>query len=603
MRIKMIRLSYFSIIFAMLMSYSCSVDNKSELSTKKRPNVIIILTDDQGYGDFGITGNPLIKTPNIDAMAKQSAKMSNFYVSPVCAPTRASLMTGRYNYRTGVVGTFLGRAMMNPKEVTIAEIMKSAGYATAIFGKWHLGDNYPMRPQEQGFDEVLIHRGGGIGQESDPPGGEGKYTDPILFHNGRQVQEKGYCTDIYFNKAVEWIKETTRKKKNFFLYLSTNAPHSPFKDIPKKLYDEYKKMNLNNIQFPQNTGHLLPADSDTDRRARIYAMITNIDDNIGMLRNKLDALKISENTLVIFLVDNGPNGHRYVAGMKGKKTEVYEGGIRSPLFLYWPNKLDSSMISDKISAHIDVLPTILDACGITAPENLKLDGKSILPLLTEKNVSWPDRYIVLQAHRTNVPQLYNNFAIRNQHWKLLHASGFFKENFSGKPKFELFDMINDNLEMKDVAAKNPEIIKQLKDAYEIWFKDVSQTRPDNYSPVHIPIGTKYENPVVLTRQDWRQIAKSPWLDDATGFWLLHSDMRNIYDIRVRFRNQHSEGDVILEIDNARYKKSFSGEPSELIFQDVQINEGNHKLLATLIMNRGSKAGAWQVEVIKKNEMK
>ena len=488
--------------------------------------------------------------------------------------------------------------MMDPQELTIAEIMTSEGYATAIFGKWHLGDNYPMRPQEQGFEEVLIHKGGGIGQESDPPGGEGKYTDPILFHNGKIVEEKGYCTDIYFNKAIDWIKKTTESKKNFFLYISTNAPHSPFDDVPEKLYNEYKNMDLNNYQFPQYSGHPLPIESDTDRRARIYAMISNIDDNIGLLQQKLDEFKLSENTIVIFLVDNGPNGRRYVNGMRGKKTEVYEGGIRSPLFLYWPNKLDFSMSSEKISAHIDLLPTILDACDITAPENLIIDGKSILPLLREENVSWPDRNIVLQSHRGNVPQLYHNFAIRNQRWKLLHASGFLKESFEGKPKFELYDMMNDNLELKDVAAVNQEIVRKLKESYEDWFQDVSKTRPDNYAPLRIHIGTKYENPVVLTRQEWRQIEKNPWLDDATGFWMLHADTQKIYDIRTRFRNQNSDGKVILEIDEKQYHESISSGQSEMLFQKIPIREGDHKLMVTLIKNNRSVAGVWQVDIVK-----
>lgn len=590
--------NYAAIFAALLMLASCNSDKNIEQSAAKCPNVILIMTDDQGYGDFGVMGNPLIRTPNIDALAKSSAKMTNFYVSPVCAPTRASLMTGRYNYRTRAVDTFLGRAMMDPQEITIAEIMKSVGYATAIFGKWHLGDNYPMRPQEQGFDEVLIHKGGGIGQESDPTGGEGKYTDPILFHNGQQVKEKGYCTDIYFNKAIDWIKQTTEKEKNFFLYLSTNAPHSPVGDVPEELYNEYKNMNLNNDQFPQDVGYPLPKDSDIDRRARIYAMITNIDDNVGMLLQKLDELNLSENTLVIFLVDNGPNGRRYVAGMRGKKTEVYEGGIRSPLFLRWPNKFDSSMSSDKISAHIDILPTILDACDITAPKNL--DGKSILPLLKEENTTWPDRNIVLQSHRGNVPKLYHNFAIRNQRWKLLHASGFLKYNFEGKPKFELYDMQNDKYEMEDVASENPAIVKELKREYENWFKDVSNTRHDNYAPLHIYIGTKYENPVVLTRQEWRQIDKNPWLEEATGFWLLQADEQNTYDIRTRFREKHSGGKVILEIDDKRYSKSISNEESEKLFQNIDIDKGNHKITVTLIKNDGSKVGVWQVDVITKN---
>lgn len=586
-------------IIALVLLVSCT-KNVNESIADERPNVIVILTDDQGYGDFGVTGNNLIRTPNIDAMARNSAQMKNFYVSPVCAPTRASLLTGRYNYRTRAIDTFLGRSMMDPEEITIAEMMKSVGYSTGIFGKWHLGDNYPMRPQEQGFDEVLIHKGGGIGQESDPFGGEGNYTDPILFHNGQQVNEKGYCTDIYFNRSIEWIKKTKNDEKNFFLYLATNTPHSPFNDVPEKLYEEYKKINLNNDQFSQNNGHPLPKESDQDRRARIFSMITNIDDNIGKLFQNLEELKLLDNTLVIFFVDNGPNGRRYVAGMRGKKTEVYEGGIRSPLFLHWPNKLNPSMTSDKISAHIDIFPTILDVCDIENPVSSKIDGVSLLPLLIEDNVLWSDRHIILQSHRGNVPKIYHNFAIRNQNWKLLHSSGFLNENFEGNPNFELYDMINDNLELNNVAASKPKIVNELKQAYEKWFKDVSQSRLDNYAPMRIHIGTDYENPVVLTRQDWRQIDKNPWLDDATGYWLLYSDAPNFYDIQVRFRNQNSNGKVILEIDGRLYSKSILSGESEKRFQNISIGKGNHKLLVNLNNSNGSKIGVWQVDVINNN---
>ncbi|MCG6920480.1 MAG: sulfatase-like hydrolase/transferase, partial [Acidobacteria bacterium] len=179
----------------------------SRTEPTSRPDVILIVTDDQGYGDLGVKGNPLVRTPHIDAMAARSAEMTRFYVSPVCAPTRASLMTGRYNYRTRAIDTFVGRAMMEPGEVTLAEILRDSGYRTGIFGKWHLGDAYPMRPIDQGFEEALVHRGGGIGQPSDPPGGEGKYTDAVLFHNGRQVSTEGYCTDVYFDRALDWIGE------------------------------------------------------------------------------------------------------------------------------------------------------------------------------------------------------------------------------------------------------------------------------------------------------------------------------------------------------------------------------------------------------------
>jgi len=579
------------LIFVSILMISCQ---KNSIETK--PNVILIMTDDQGYGDFGITGNPIIETPNLDAMAKRSAQMTNYYVSPVCAPTRASLMTGRYNYRTRVVDTFLGRAMMETNEVTVAEILRDAGYSTGIFGKWHLGDSYPMRPQDQGFEEVLVHRGGGIGQESDPPGGEGKYTDPILFHNGEQVQERGYCTDIYFTRAMEWIKKAAEAKKPFFAYVATNAPHTPVHDVPDALYQKYKAMNLANDQFPQKRGHPLTNKEDLDRRARIYAMITNIDDNIGRFFKELERQGLAQNTLVIFMVDNGPNGQRYVVGHRGHKTTVYEGGIKSPLFLHWPDQLNPDMSSDEVVVHIDILPTILEACQVSLDPNVKIDGRSFLQILNGKETEWEDRTLVLQSHRGNKPFAYNNFALRTKKWKLLHASGYHGESFEGAPKFELYNMVEDPLEMNNLAASEPEILNRLKSDYDKWFKDVSNTRMDNYTPPRIPIGTAYENPVVLTRQDWQQVFENPWLAQATGYWRLVAEKQSDYTITVRFRGKEKNGSIYLKIGENVYQHPLIKGQQQVLFTNIKIGRGSVDLQAWLQVSQNKKFGSWQVEV-------
>ncbi len=271
----------------------------------ERPNVIVIMSDDQGGGDYGFIGNEVIRTPELDAMHARSGYLSNFYVSPVCAPTRASLMTGRYNYRTRCIDTFVGRAMMDTDEVTLAEFLRDAGYRTGIFGKWHLGDNYPLRAMDQGFQESLIHRGGGIGQPSDPIGAEGKYTDPTLFRNGEETPMKGYCTDIFFDAAMEFITKSAEDGNHFFTYIATNAPHGPFHDVPQELYDKYKKVDFSPI-LVRNVGPR-QLEEESDKLARIAAMITNIDQNVGRLFKKLDALGIRENTIVVYLNDNGPN--------------------------------------------------------------------------------------------------------------------------------------------------------------------------------------------------------------------------------------------------------------------------------------------------------
>lgn len=239
--------------------------------------------------------------------------------------------------------------MMDADEITMAELLRDAGYRTGIYGKWHLGDNYPLRAMDQGFQESLVHRGGGIGQPSDPIGAEGKYTDPTLFKNGDEVQMNGYCTDIYFDAAMEFMSESVKEGKNFFTYIATNAPHGPFDDVPPELYEEYRNVDFTPILV--NTIPEKMRKQEFDKLARIAAMITNIDDNVGRLFEKLDELGISQNTIVIYLNDNGPNSMRYVGDMRGMKTHVDNGGIRSPLLFHWPAKVAADQTSAELCSH------------------------------------------------------------------------------------------------------------------------------------------------------------------------------------------------------------------------------------------------------------
>lgn len=547
----------------------------------KPPNIVLIMTDDMGYGDLGVTGNPVIRTPNLDAMAERSASMSTFYVSPVCAPTRASLMTGRYNYRTRCIDTYIGRAMMDTSEVTIAEILRDHGYATGIYGKWHLGDCYPMRPMDQGFQESLIHRGGGIGQPSDPPGAEGKYTDPVLFRNGVAEQQTGYCTDVYYSNAIQFIEESAKQRKPFFVYLPDNCPHGPFHDVPAADLATYRRLDLENSAFPQDKGHKLPAKADVDKRARIFAMITNVDRNVGRLQRKLESLGISDNTIVIFMVDNGPNGRRYVTGFNGNKSTVWEGGIRSPFFVQWPDRLKAGHSSNIPSAHIDVLPTLLDAAGIDIPKNVKLDGRSMLPFLEGTPVSILERHLVIQSHRGDRPVKYHNFMIRRGHWKLLHASGFGREAFDGMPKFQLFDLSADPFELQDQAAFHPDVVKEMRAEYDRWFSDVGSTRPNNYVPPRIHVGTKFENPVVLTRQDWRHTQGRPWARDSMGHWLLKGS-KGTYDVRCRFAPTPEAGKALLRINDNLHTVILPPNASTCEFPGVDVPDGAVKLEVELL---------------------
>jgi arylsulfatase A-like enzyme len=511
----------------------------------ERPNVIVIMSDDQGVGDYGFHGNKLIKTPELDAMYDRSGYLSKFYVSPVCAPTRACLMTGRYNYRTRCIDTYIGRAMMDTEEVTLAEFLQDAGYRTGIYGKWHMGDNYPLRAMDQGFQDSLVHRGGGIGQPSDPIGAEGKYTDPTLIANGVETPTKGYCTDIYFDAAMKFIDQSVKADKHFFTYIATNAPHGPFHDVPKELYEQYRQVDFSPI-FINKLGPQR-FEMENDKLARIAAMITNIDQNVGRLFQKLQALGILENTIVVYLNDNGPNTMRYVGNMRGMKSNVDDGGIRSPLLFHWPAKVPAGNRSDALCAHIDLLPTILDACGVEVPSAHKLDGRSFLPLLTGSNSAWPQRQVVIQSHRGNQPQRFHHFAIHEDPWKLVHPSGFGKEQFKGKPKLQLYNLNTDPRQQKNVVDEFPKIANRLRQAYEAWFTDVSSTRPDNFAPPRIIIGTEHETRTVLTRQDWRHFQGQPWAGNSNGVWLLEAPEAADYELELIFSTGHPAGKATITV--------------------------------------------------------
>ncbi|HEV7226094.1 MAG TPA: arylsulfatase, partial [Pirellulales bacterium] len=351
-----------------------------------RPNVILVMTDDQGYGDLGAHGNPKIKTPNLDRFARESVELSQFYVCPVCSPTRSSLLTGRYNYRTGVVDTFVGRSLMFADEVTLAEMLGAAGYRTGIFGKWHLGDNYPLRAMDQGFQEALVIKGGGIRQPSDPPGGDG-YFNPMLMHNGRLEPSRGYCSDVYTDAAIQFIEQPSERP--FFVYLPFNAPHGPF-EAPEKELAAYRQENLGPDEFPK-FGYPQRGKVGQDDLARAYAMVTNIDENFGRLMTKLDELRLTKNTIVIFLTDNGPPQPRYNAGLHGLKGSVYEGGIRVPFYIRWPARLPPGQQREIAAAHIDVAPTLLEACGVEPPAGVKFDGRGLMKVLLGKTDDWPER--------------------------------------------------------------------------------------------------------------------------------------------------------------------------------------------------------------------
>jgi arylsulfatase A-like enzyme len=338
-------------------------------------------------------------------------------------------MTGRYNYRTGLVDTYVGVSLMRTTETTLAQALSNhAAYRTGIFGKWHLGDHYPYRPIDRGFERAVILTGGAFNGTDDPP--DNRYSDPVLFHDGRPQPDTGYCTDIFFSEALRFIEEN--RNEPFFVYIPTNVVHGPLQ-VPEKYAAPYRSMGLD------------------DSVSKLYGMVTNLDENIGNLLERLQALSLEENTVVMFLTDNGGSSpKRYNVGLRGYKGEVYEGGIKTPFLVRWPGKIRGGRDIDRIGAHIDLFPTILDICGVPEPPALKLDGASLLPLLTGEGGAWPDRLLFIQQSRPdvngwNVPRLYTHCAVRGQRYKIvMSAPG--SETFSRPASFgetELYDLERD----------------------------------------------------------------------------------------------------------------------------------------------------------------
>jgi len=466
--------------------------------TTGRPNVVLVMTDDQGYGDMGCTGNPVIQTPHLDRLHAESVRLTDFHVAPTCAPTRAGLMTGRWCNRTGVWHTIMGRSMLRRDEHTMANAFADAGYRTGIFGKWHLGDNYPFRPQDRGFQEVWINGGGGVGQTPDYWGNN--YFDDTYFHNGKPVACKGYCTDVWFDKALGFIQ--ANKDKPFFCYVPTNAPHGPYL-VAEKYSKRYRDKGVKGSQ------------------AAFYGMITNIDENMGRLTAKLQALGLAENTLLVFMTDNGTSAG-WAAGMRGRKGSEYEGGHRVPCFLRWPGGgLGGGRDVTRLTAHTDLLPTLAELCGLKLPK-VKLDGRSIVPLLQSKG-DWPDRTLVVDSQRIENPEKWRKSAVMTDRWRLVNGK-------------ELYDIQADPGQKKNVAADHPNVLAKLRTAYEAWWKS-SSTRFGEYC--HTILGSDSQNPVTITCHDWHG-RSVPWNQrairagaKANGFWAVEIEKAGRYEISLR----------------------------------------------------------------------
>lgn len=502
----------FGILTALLLAPLATLHAAATGKPACKPNVIIVLTDDQGYGDLSVTGNPILRTPNMDRLAREGVQFTNFHVDSYCTPTRSALMTGRYCHRVGGWGTINGRNMLRDGEVTMADVFRHNGYRTGHFGKWHLGTNYPYRPIDRGFDEWLGHGDGGTGCTTDFWGND-RVNDHYI-HNGRWEEQSrpGFEGDVFFEAAIQFICEN--KGRPFFTYLAVYNPHGPCSIPDPKWAGSYRDRKV-------------PGD--------FYATVARIDENLGRLRQFLKEEGLADNTLLLFLTDNGTASGEKVfnAGMRGKKGSPYEGGHRVPCFLHWPaGGFDQPITVNRLTAHLDLLPTLVDLCGLGLPKPVQFDGVNLKPLLANPRAEWPDRTLVMGAPHNQVgpnaplPEFGQACAVMTDHWRLVNDR-------------ELYDMTNDPGQQRNIAHDHPDVVNQLRAAYQKYWADVSVN--DQGWRGRPTLGTTNAPEVELCGEDWFTTqGNCPWNQGAVasgaaafGRWPVRFAEAGTYRIEVR----------------------------------------------------------------------
>ena len=544
-----------------------------------RPNVILVITDDQGYGDIAAHGNPMIQTPALDQLHAESVRLTDFHVDPTCSPTRSALLTGRYSTRTGVWHTIMGRSLMHPDEVTIAEVFQEAGYTTKMVGKWHLGDNYPLRAQDQGFDESFYHPAGGVGQGPDFFGND--YFDDTYIRNGTYEPATGYVTDVWFDDALRFIEG--HQNTPFFLYLSTNAPHGPY-FVEERYANPYREQGVSDIM------------------ARFNGMVTNIDDNMGRLLAQLDSLNLSDQTILVFMTDNGSaegwsnwrneegTWEGYNAGMRAGKGSEYDGGHRVPFFVRWPaGGLSGGRDVPGLTAHIDVLPTLVELAGLDTPADLQLDGISLADPLQGADV--PSRTLFVHSQRIPYPEKWRKSAVLEGPWRLVN-------------QHELYHLETDPAQQNDIAAAHPDRVARMQQAYDVWWRSLE---PSFEGYVRIGLGSEHENPTHLNPHDWhvehqrlsvwnhRQVERGMM---GNGYWAV--DVTQAGSYRFELRRWPAHLDSTLEATEARlrvgereWSQQVSPEASHATFT-VDLEAGPSTVEATLELPGGDERGAYFV---------
>ena len=551
------------------------------------PNVVLVITDDQGYGDVGAHGNTMIQTPHMDAMFAESVRLTNFHVDPTCSPTRSALMSGRYSTRTGVWHTIMGRSLMSEREVTLAETLRANGYRTGMFGKWHLGDNSPCRPQDQGFDEAFYHGGGGVGQGPDYWGND--YFDDTYFRLGNAEKASGYCTDVWFTNALDFIERHKDADQPFFCYLSTNAPHGPYL-VDEKYSQPYRNMGV------------------AATMARFYGMITNIDENLGRLRKALRDWELEHNTILIFMTDNGSAaGWRvgrkdnarwrgFNAGMRGGKGSEYDGGHRVPCYVHWPaGTLQGGRDVDQLTAHVDVLPTIVDLCQLQRPAGPAGDGVSLKAILRGNRESLRDRTLFVHSQRLPTPRKWRKSAVMTERWRLVNGK-------------ELFDIQADPGQRSNVAEGHPAVVEKLVAAYDGWWDSL---KPAFADPVRIHLGSPAEPRAQLHPHDWHVTdqSQSAWHQNhvrsghlGNGYWEVNVGQQARYRIELRRWPDHLNQSIEATVARIRFgdqerRQSVAEDATHVAFE-LEVPQGPARLQTWLTLANGKQRGAFFVYVTK-----
>lgn len=571
-------------------------------TVEKSPNVIVVITDDQGYGDLGCNGNAVIQTPNIDAFSEEAISFTNYHVGTTCAPTRAGLMTGRNCLRNGVWHTIAGCSLLKKDEQTVANVFEDAGYATAMFGKWHLGDNHPFLPEDRGFQNTLYHMAGGVGQT--PDYWLNDYMDDTYFRNGEAEKQVGYCTDAFFSEAIDFIK--SNKDESFFCYLSLNAPHGPY-NVPEEYYRMY-----------EGEKNLKP------HQKRFYGMISNIDDNFGQLRSTLQELGIEDNTILIFTTDNGSSAgmawdkkeakaYGYNANMRGMKGSEYDGGHRVPFIMRWA---DGGYVGgrtfDQLAAHVDFLPTMASLSGIDYVPTKKLDGADISPYLMDNSA--PKRFLVTDTQRQLWPVKGKQSCVMDDEWRLVNGK-------------ELYHIPSDAGQKINVIDQHPEIATDMQAFYDEWWADAET----EFACSYIEIGARKED--VLTCHDvyqdkgvaWNQMLLRKGNAMEKGYWNIDFLSAGQYEFILRRWPKESSLALGAESDDAIAAKPWwdaqiKGEAmaftkaylyvGDKVYEQivdnnetgtsikVEIDKGETQLTAAFELKNGEMTNAFYVDVIK-----